>query len=959
MAKDHIEQINYLNANMKLLEKNHPYLWEMINKSEIEPEGEIILAPNDEPNLWTKDINGNQVSLHIPENPRAEIKDVLNTVKETFSGTLIITGMGLGYCPLGLIEQQKNLRHLIIFEPNIGIFLQALRANDLSVLLSDHRVIFCIGEDQNIADALAPAKKALQLEDIQHLQHKSSFSLDFTKYNKLYEDINIHTSTANIDGSTFLAMGNDFFTNRLKNMNSVHHSYTFDDLSGMFKDLPAIIVSAGPSLDKNIHILKQAAGKAIIIAVDSALPSLVANDITPTFVTTIDPLELIYEKVANVTNRMNDVALVCMSWASSKMAKLFPANKVFWCFGLKLVEQWIGDLVGCKTRTTGASSVAHLNFLTASWMQCSPIVFVGQDLSFSQSKSHSKDMALQKKDELDKMLEDKKNIVWLDGVQGEKVSLDRIFLAQKRYFETMIEQIDGHYINSTEEGCHIEGTEVIPLQKVIDTYCTNKIDTTKIVNLAEGKNPAILREHLINEFQKKVKKCRQIQKMIKETQHLLKDLFNTLHKSKKLKLPYKSFKDLSVPTQKKISKLDKIGQKLDNAHDIWPLMDEVTMSGLRQSEQEKHIIDQLANDADHYTEWLQKSLERLDTINKVRKEVLPLLQNTLTENINFLESETNLLTLLDKHEGTEKYKQTLDKLVSLYYDSGNINLAQPWLEKLSQIMPDSAKVNFFQGIKSAHYTEYENAELFFNNAAKANPEYLSKIEEFREHQGDAYINYALFFNKKDKAVVKRLLIKGLTQAPEHKKVKDELKLQCDQTIKTIKEHEKTRILSEAEDMIDSWLDDLSSNQQLASIIGDKNTSQLNYYKGVISVGKEDFNMGITCFNKALEITPDSPVLHISLTDAYFAQDDYIKGIDHLKKAVALDSAYAVYWEEIGDELMQSGQFGDALAAFENCFVILPERIHLLKKMGDCYKETGQLEAAKEAYTKLNSLLKKS
>jgi len=46
-------------------------------------------------------------------------------------------------------------------------------------------------------------------------------------------------------------------------------------------------------------------------------------------------------------------------------------------------------------------------------------------------------------------------------------------------------------------------------------------------------------------------------------------------------------------------------------------------------------------------------------------------------------------------------------------------------------------------------------------------------------------------------------------------------------------------------------------------------------------------------------------------------------------------------------------------AFENCFTILPERIHLLKKIGDCYQKTGQLEAAREAYTKLNSLLKKS
>ena len=128
---------------------------------------------------------------------------------------------------------------------------------------------------------------------------------------------------------------------------------------------------------------------------------------------------------------------------------------------------------------------------------------------------------------------------------------------------------------------------------------------------------------------------------------------------------------------------------------------------------------------------------------------------------------------------------------------------------------------------------------------------------------------------------------------------------------------------------------------------------------MISADKENFDLSIAHFNKALDIRPDNPALHISLTDAYFAKTDYTKGIDHLKQAVSLDNAYAVYWEEIGDELMQSRQFEDALAAFENCFVALPERVHLLKKIGDCYQETGQLEAAREAYENLNALLKES
>jgi len=953
------ENPDFFTTNMKHLKKNHPHIWEMMTKNPPEPEGDIIFAKNGEPNLLTHDTNGEKFSLHITENPGAEINDILNTVKEEFDGTLIITGMGLGYCPLALCENRDDLRHLIVFEPNAGFFVQALKAKNLTALFSDPRVILGIGEDQNIAMVMAPATKALQLEDIQHVQHNPSFALDFSKYNTLYEDINNHTSSANIEGNTFLKMGNDFFTNRLKHLSSIHHHYSFDDLSGIYKGLPAIIVSAGPSLDKNIHILKQAKNKAVILAVDSALPSLITNDIMPDFVTTIDPLELIYEKVANVANKVQDVSLICMSWVSSKMAKLFPADKIFWCFGGKPVEKWMADLTKCKTLTAGATSVAHLNFLSAIWMECSPIVFVGQDLSFSHSKSHSSDTTLPTNDLINDTLKNKKDIVWLDGVHGEKVPSNRGFHAHKRYFETMIKKQKGHYINSTENGCHIEGTIVMPLQEVIDTFCTAGMATKDVLTSLNKKDIINLQQHLISKLQTTIKRCLQVQKMLNQTSNLLNDLTKTIKKAEKLKLQYKKFNDLPKSKQKKIVMLDKIGKKLDNAHDIWPLMQEITMAGLRQSEKQKHAIDLLANDPEQYTQWLKKSFQRLNTINKVRKEILPLFQNTLQDDLNFLKSETTLFKILSKQKDTDKYNQQLLKLIRLYFDAGNIALAMPWLQKISIPIHMSPELNLFHGIAAAHYTEYDKAEAFFKQACNADPEYISQVEKFRESQGDAYVSYAPIFDKDDKTVARRLLLKGLIYAPNHKKVKQELKLRGNQSIKEINQHKKNNTLSEVEDMIDSWLKDLLSSKTLSCIIGNDITAQFYYYKGTLFLDREDIDNAIKHFERAVFFVPDNPKTHISLTDACFAKNDYVKGIEHLNQAVALDKVYAVYWEEIGDQLMQSEQYEDALTAFENCFTSLPQRVHLLKKIGDCYQKTGQLEAAREAYTKLNSLLKES
>lgn len=85
---------------------------------------------------------------------------------------------------------------------------------------------------------------------------------------------------------------------------------------------------------------------------------------------------------------------------------------------------------------------------------------------------------------------------------------------------------------------------------------------------------------------------------------------------------------------------------------------------------------------------------------------------------------------------------------------------------------------------------------------------------------------------------------------------------------------------------------------------------------------------------------------------FFAQGDAARGVKHINKAVEIDRTCAKYWENMGDYLQEAGQTSDAILAYEQCFVALPENIGLLKKMGDCYLTTDQLEAANEAYRQL-------
>ena len=948
---------NFLESNLSLLKRHHPELWGRITENSHEPAGTILTAPNGQINLCMLDQQGNQVLLHHHENPSFEEELFLDMVPEDFTGVVTMVGMGLGYGVLALLLGRPGIRNLVVFEPNMDMFAQAIRLLDLTPLLSDPKVTLSIGPDQPVKKALLPATRALQLETIQNLQHLPSWSLNFDEYKDIYDQVYEFCNAYNLEGSTVSSLGLDFFANRLKHFNTVHHQRLLAHLSGKFKDIPAIMVSSGPSLDKNVHLLAQAKGKAVIIAADSALPTLIAHGVMPDFLCSIDPLEVIFEKVADCTPKVHNIAMICMSWVSAKMAKLFPADQIFWGFGSKAIEHWMSNLLGSAFATAGASSVAHLNLTSAIVMGCSPIVFIGQDLAFSQSKSYSSNTILQNTDETEALLNDSKNLIWLDGIDGEKVPSKRSFLNHKLFFEHFIKEQPGLYINATEGGANIEGTRVMPLQEVLDRFCTTPADVQHTIQkCSEPTDQAKLTKKIKSEFSGLLKEGQKLRKTINKVDHLSLQVLKFLEKPECMAKPYRSFNALPVVIREKITEIDKLSKALDQAHKIWPLMEEVTMAGLRESERQKHVIDSLANNPDTYVEWIVKNLVRHLKINEVRMRVLPLLTDTLASDILFLQKEEKLLRAIQGTKSADQTTQSILELIRLYFEADNLALVRPWTEQLANSGENPPELQFYQGCLAAHYTEFEKAEELFAEATAGDPSLSSRIAAFREQQGDAYIRYADFFASYDKNTVRRLLIKGLRYAPDHKVLQQRLTRLSIKALEEIKTAHKAELTEKWQEIAKRWAEDLAAHKMLSAIISPERAAQFHRYHAEALAAQDQFKQASSHLQTALSLSPYSPELHIALTDMYFASEEYSQGIHHLNQAIQMDTAYAIYWEEIGETLLGMGQHSDALAAFENCYALLPERIHLLKKIGDCYHELGQLEAAREAYAQLHKIV---
>ncbi len=83
----------------------------------------------------------------------------------------------------------------------------------------------------------------------------------------------------------------------LKNIRIMSKGIPLDEFKDKYQNKPAIIVSAGPSLKKNIHLLKEAQDRFIIITGGRTLKALIDAGVTPHFVCIIDPVDKTFRLV--------------------------------------------------------------------------------------------------------------------------------------------------------------------------------------------------------------------------------------------------------------------------------------------------------------------------------------------------------------------------------------------------------------------------------------------------------------------------------------------------------------------------------------------------------------------------------------------------------------------------------------------------------------------------------------
>lgn len=300
-----------------------------------------------------------------------------------------------------------------------------------------------------------------KIEEYSVLSKLVSDQINFVKYSK----------------NTELQIGKMFRYNVLKNTESIISQHSVNQIINIIKGkknnkIPAIIVSAGPSLEKNINNLKKAEHHALIIAVDTALKAVIRHGIIPDITITIDPRKekklFEHEEICKIP-LIADMGIVPEIVKNHKSKIFYTGNDSYKLFDFFCNS--FGKEKYAKIETAG--SVANNAFSFALQAGFETIILVGQDLAFTGGKVYVKDAHDDEvKNHMDAI---RYGVCEVEDINGQMIKTDVQMKFYKEWFETMIKRYNNiRVIDATEGGARIEGTKIMTLEAAIDRECSEE-----------------------------------------------------------------------------------------------------------------------------------------------------------------------------------------------------------------------------------------------------------------------------------------------------------------------------------------------------------------------------------------------------------------------------------------------------------------------------------------------------
>ncbi|MFZ2783835.1 MAG: 6-hydroxymethylpterin diphosphokinase MptE-like protein [Sediminibacterium sp.] len=397
----------------------------------------------------------------------------------------IFCGMGLGYEIMFWLQfksQEHQTQAVIIIEKDLELFQCAMNVVDLTAIINNPQIHLFIGVplDQiytQMRNHYQGHMQELLMCGVTHpvfLYPSMKVGKDYyiQAIQILFEAL-FHTiqNYGNCPEDSLIGL-----ENMLDNVAEIVNNPGINLLYDKFKGKPAVIVATGPSLKKNMHLLKGLEDKALIISVDASFKFLIANGIKPHMVTSLErehAVEQFFDKFD--PEEVKDVYMTACPVLFNHVYQSYTGPKIivyrnFDHFKWLEIDRGIMDI---------KLSSSNMAFEIAEALGCDPIILVGQDLAYGDNgETHVTEVPFSSEGE---------GIFFVKGNVAEKVKTNSGWHNFLRAYEVDVDQHRGAVINCTEGGAYIPGTQIANFDETIEKYIQESFGPLEIIkdNLAQ------------------------------------------------------------------------------------------------------------------------------------------------------------------------------------------------------------------------------------------------------------------------------------------------------------------------------------------------------------------------------------------------------------------------------------------------------------------------------------------
>ncbi|OMC89151.1 hypothetical protein BK128_04275 [Viridibacillus sp. FSL H7-0596] len=504
-------------------------------------------------NIPTVTVNG--LLLHSKYDPIVEAERIAQS-NYSMHHTIILFGYGLGYLVDELLNKVEN-EHIVIIDPLIeNGFLEICERHK-----NENKVVYWeAGHTNTLGYTIAGLSDGLELK-LKTISSPNYDSLFQKEYYKLLRYLRDFQDKTQINNNTVTFFAEQWQKNLAYNLTSIVQDNSLSILQNKF-NVPVVIASGGPSLTKQLPLLKKMEKHVIIIAAGSTINSLLAANIEPDFVVSIDGGEPNYHHFKGLT--CENARLIYSTFNHHGIRKSFQKKGyVFTAMEQGSIVKYLHDKFDMEIpMVLGGGTVAHFTYSIAHLLNSGPIAMLGQDLAYTNNQTHAQSNKHAKQVE---QLEDLNvELLKVEGYYGEEVLTSRSFNSMKMTFEEImkfhIPEVPVY--NCTEGGLKIRGLSQMAFKEFIDEY----------VDVNITKDLSILEEESISN-----KSNEEIVKVLKEEQETLAELQKSLEKAISALEKNKSKTQFKQNTLKKLDKIDKKIDRLSKDVQVHFLVSPITL----------------------------------------------------------------------------------------------------------------------------------------------------------------------------------------------------------------------------------------------------------------------------------------------------------------------------------------------------------------------------------------------